>query len=149
MHFLFVFFFLTCQVRYRKGALHLVRLCLSLANIQKIEKPCLKEITSGLMWSLKCQHETWKLLFHAVFTIRYQGFRSFQFQIEKEGLEPQDIHLNSFTCNLLPRSGSQSLRVCGQHQQAPTGKSLHCSAECDKRCSLFSFKGKADKHLQD
>ena len=57
---LFVCLFLTCQVRYRKCALHFVRLHLILANIQKIEKPCLKEKTNGIKWSLKCQHETWR-----------------------------------------------------------------------------------------
>lgn len=45
---LFGFFFLPCQVRYRKGPLYLVRLYLILANIQKIQKSCLKEKTNGI-----------------------------------------------------------------------------------------------------
>lgn len=100
---------------------------------------------------ITCQHETWRqLLFHTTLTIRYQHFQSLPFQIEKEGLEPQDSQLNSFTCNLLPCSGSQALRVyVGNINKLLQGKAHIALQSMIRTCSLFSFKCKADKYLQD
>lgn len=150
--FFLIYFFLTWEARYRKGAFHLVRLCLILANIQKIEKSCLKEKKpNGIKWSLKCQNKTWRqLLFHTTLTIRYQHFQSSPFQIEKDAFELRNSQANLYTCKLLPCSGSQVLRVyVGNINKLLQGKAQIALQSVIIKCSLFSFKCKADKYLQD